>query len=284
MLLFGHVLGAFFFGWVRRARSHVACVAFAGFGNGDWLTVGLFAPDTVASVTAGGEFSGRARASGLRFSAGAWGLGPHRHPPPPNNSFKPTPHRGVNSVLYATLHAIATPPRGGLTQALGIRTNMTAPYPIALDHDRELAAEIGLLLSAYAIIDLFILHIYSVVSEQDKDRASVILGRIKSNGQRIDLIRDLLKISNRTDRDFELNLLKGIEQATSIRNQYAHAIYSQVSASPTGWRMSMWLSDGTRRKKEFKDINLLSVRMDGEIVRNVLESLFHFGGIDVAYG
>jgi hypothetical protein len=37
----------------------------------------------------------------------------------PNNSFKPTPHRGVNSVLCATLHAIATPLRGGLTQALG---------------------------------------------------------------------------------------------------------------------------------------------------------------------
>ena len=36
----------------------------------------------------------------------------------PNNSFKPTPHRGVNSVLCATLHAVATPPRGGLTQAL----------------------------------------------------------------------------------------------------------------------------------------------------------------------
>jgi hypothetical protein len=38
---------------------------------------------------------------------------------PSNNSFKPTPHRGVNSVLCATLHAVATPLRGGLTQALG---------------------------------------------------------------------------------------------------------------------------------------------------------------------
>ena len=35
-----------------------------------------------------------------------------------NSSFKPTPHRGVNSVLYATLHAVAAPPRVGLTQAL----------------------------------------------------------------------------------------------------------------------------------------------------------------------
>ena len=36
-----------------------------------------------------------------------------------NSSFKPTPHRGVNSVLYATLHAVAAPLRVGLTQALG---------------------------------------------------------------------------------------------------------------------------------------------------------------------
>ena len=39
----------------------------------------------------------------------------------PNKSFKPTPHRGVNSVLYATLHAVATPPWVGLTPALGGR-------------------------------------------------------------------------------------------------------------------------------------------------------------------
>ena len=61
----------------------------------------------------------RARAFPLRFSASASGSDFHRHPPPPNNSFKPTPHRGVNSVLCATLHAVATPLRGGLTQALG---------------------------------------------------------------------------------------------------------------------------------------------------------------------
>ena len=38
----------------------------------------------------------------------------------PNNSFKPTPCRGVSRVLFALrLHASAAPPRGGLTQALG---------------------------------------------------------------------------------------------------------------------------------------------------------------------
>lgn len=158
-----------------------------------------------------------------------------------------------------------------------------APYPIALDQDRDLAAEVGLLLSAYAIIDLFILHIYSVVSAQDKDTASIVLGRIKSNGQRIDLIRDLLKSSDRPNKVLELKLVEGMESATRIRNQYAHAIYSQMLASPTGWRMSMWLSDGSKRRKEFKDISVATVREDGNYVRSVLESLFHFGGITVAY-
>jgi hypothetical protein len=46
----------------------------------------------------------------------------------PNNSFKPTPHRGVNSVLCATLHAVATPPWGGLTQALGANVNCSQLY------------------------------------------------------------------------------------------------------------------------------------------------------------
>ena len=57
----------------------------------------------------------------LLFSANVPRFRFYRHPPPPNNSFKPTPHRGVNSVLYATLHAVATPPWGGLTPALGGR-------------------------------------------------------------------------------------------------------------------------------------------------------------------
>ena len=157
------------------------------------------------------------------------------------------------------------------------------PYPIALDHDRNLSAEIGLLLSAYAIIDLFILHIYSVVSSQDKDKASIVLGKVKGNGQRIDLIRELLKASSRIDKEAELKLIDGIDKATKVRNQYAHAIYSQVSASQTGWRMSMWLSDGAKRKKEFKDISVASVQEDCLFVRGVLESLFHFGGIAVAY-
>ena len=54
----------------------------------------------------------RARAFPLRLSASAPGCDLHRHPPPPNNSFKPTPCRGVSRVLlrYACTRL---PPRHG---------------------------------------------------------------------------------------------------------------------------------------------------------------------------
>ena len=156
-------------------------------------------------------------------------------------------------------------------------------YRIALDHDREIAAEIGLLLSCYAIIDLFILHIFSLVCDLDKDTADIILGRLKGNGQRIELILDLLRNSERMEKDFEIELMKQVIVATKRRNEYAHSIYSQVSDGPTNWRMSMWLSDGGKRKKEFKNISISIVREDCAFIRSVLESLFHFGQIQVIY-
>ena len=57
----------------------------------------------------------------------------------PNNSFKPTPHRGVNSVLYATLHAVATPPWGGLTPALGGEKRSVVVLFAAVIHRLRLA-------------------------------------------------------------------------------------------------------------------------------------------------
>jgi hypothetical protein len=54
----------------------------------------------------------------LRLSASAPGSDLYRHPPPPNNSFKPTPHRGVNSVLCATLARCRRPAVGRLNSSV----------------------------------------------------------------------------------------------------------------------------------------------------------------------
>ena len=60
----------------------------------------------------------RVRTFPLLFSATVPGFRFYRHPPPPNNSFKPTPHRGVNSVLYATLARCRRPAVGRLNSGV----------------------------------------------------------------------------------------------------------------------------------------------------------------------
>ena len=45
-----------------------------------------------------------------------------------NSSFKPTPCRGVGHVPALRLHASAAPPRGGLTQALGIKGEFSGNF------------------------------------------------------------------------------------------------------------------------------------------------------------
>ena len=60
----------------------------------------------------------RVRVFPLRLSASASGSDLHRRPPPPNNSFKPTPCRGVGCVLYATLARIRRPATGRLNSGV----------------------------------------------------------------------------------------------------------------------------------------------------------------------
>ena len=68
----------------------------------------------------------RVRTFPLRLSASASGLGSHRHPPPPNNSFKPTPCRGVGRVLYATLAHVRRPATGRLNS--GVMRGLATGY------------------------------------------------------------------------------------------------------------------------------------------------------------
>jgi hypothetical protein len=66
----------------------------------------------------------RVRAFPLRFSASALGFDLHQHPPPPNNSFKPTPCRGVGHVLCATLARVRRPATGRLNSSVRRQTNL----------------------------------------------------------------------------------------------------------------------------------------------------------------
>gem|GEM_PF-5902134 len=104
---------------VCGARSHIACIALAGFGS--YVCFRLVLPLQMLSLLTGPADSSRrrAQASGLRFSASSPQLYPRRHPARlTSRSSRP---RVVAAATCFTLrlHVSAAPPQGGLTPALG---------------------------------------------------------------------------------------------------------------------------------------------------------------------
>ena len=92
--------------YVRRLRKHCLVAASAPLLMLSFLTGPAESPRV------------RVRAFPLRSSASASVSDLHRRPPPPNNSFKPTPCRGVGRVLYATLAHVRRPATGRLNSSV----------------------------------------------------------------------------------------------------------------------------------------------------------------------
>ena len=106
---------------VRLARSSIACVAFAGFGNSDRLSVSLSAPDAVASDTARKARGARSSLTASAFRKrlpGSCAAGIPRR----LTIRSSRPHVVASAMCFTLrLHMSAAPPRVGLTQALGGR-------------------------------------------------------------------------------------------------------------------------------------------------------------------
>ena len=74
--------------------------------------------DTVASVTSGEKFAGARPGLPASIFGNYAGVSVSPASFAPNNSFKPTPHRGVNSVLCATLARCRRPAVGRLNSGV----------------------------------------------------------------------------------------------------------------------------------------------------------------------
>ena len=108
---------------VCRARSNVACVAFAGFGCNELHRLG-----SPRRTRCFGIIRLKVHEARSGIPASAFGKSATASPSPgssaPNNSFKPTPCRGVGHVLYATLAHVRRPATGRLNS--GVRRQKSA--------------------------------------------------------------------------------------------------------------------------------------------------------------
>jgi hypothetical protein len=138
-------------------------------------------------------------------------------------------------------------------------------YSVALDHFPDFAAQVGILVSCFAILESYAQKLIARIAAIDENDAFVIAGSFQSFSARIDLFELLM---NR--RDISLPDVKaakyfisGIREATALRNTYAHGTYSLTfeggSATP-GAKMIMhinsFLYDAKRKspKKLIRDL------------------------------
>ncbi len=128
----------FFFGCcaMRARMSHALRLP----ASETMSVIGLFSlAGSTASGTTGCEFAGRARASGLRFSASSLQLCPRRHPAR-LTSRSSRPHIVASTSCFALrLHAVAAPLWVGLTLALGGEKRSVVVLFAAVIHRLRLA-------------------------------------------------------------------------------------------------------------------------------------------------
>ena len=108
-----------FFGQVHLARSHIACIALAGFGS--YVCFRFVLPLQMLSFLTGPAESlqGALMHPGFGLSASAPGCHPRRLPSR-LTSRSSRPRVVASATCFALrLHVSAAPPQGGLTPALG---------------------------------------------------------------------------------------------------------------------------------------------------------------------
>jgi len=163
---------------------------------------------------------------------------------------------------------------------------MNDPNPImhvALDNNRDIAAEVGILLSCYAIIELHMFVVFSKITGSNRDESEVILGNVSGFFSKMNILKKLL--SNNTDpsidKGYAMRILESVDKCNRIRNKYAHSVYSQISIKgETKWRTSSWLGDA-RRNNKFEYFDLDSIRKECEILRQSIRDLNYFGNLEL---
>jgi hypothetical protein len=103
---------------VCRARSIFTCAFRLLASKTMFVCCSFCSAGPAPSETAGGKFAGRAHALPLRLSASVPEASTPSASHPPNNSFKPTPRRGIGHVLCATLARVRRPATGRLNSGV----------------------------------------------------------------------------------------------------------------------------------------------------------------------
>lgn len=104
-------------------------------------------------------------------------------------------------------------------------------YSVALDSEPHFAAEIGVLISCFALIEGYIPLLLQKLLNIQSDEASVIMSTYGKFSEQVDLLKSLIKLyktqKTKIDETNALSrLLPRISACATIRNKYAHGRYA----------------------------------------------------------
>jgi len=161
-------------------------------------------------------------------------------------------------------------------------------YKVALDAFPEFAAQVGVLISYFAIIESYVHSLISKLTGTDEADAFVFSGSFMNFSMRVALLESLAKRRNPEDESviiakYFASLLR---EATKIRNRYAHGQYGLSYEggvySPTSkkiMRISTSLFDENRRSEEtWRDLGELGNEVQRlKVIVCEIHTYVHFG-------
>lgn len=100
-------------------------------------------------------------------------------------------------------------------------------YKVALDDFPEFAAQVGVLISCFAMIESYVHVLISRLTGTSESDAFVFSGSFMNFRARVDLLQSLAKVRNPKDQSAIIakHFVSLLREATGIRNRYAHGRY-----------------------------------------------------------
>jgi len=101
-------------------------------------------------------------------------------------------------------------------------------FGVALDEFPEFAAQVGVLVSCFALVESYVHRLISKLTGAAVEDAFVFSGSFMNFRARVDLLDSLAKRRSRGDQSAlaSRHFVVLLREATEIRNRYAHGQYS----------------------------------------------------------
>ena len=148
-------------------------------------------------------------------------------------------------------------------------------FGVALDNFPEFSAQLGVLISCFALIEDYMHRVISYSTNMDEQEAFFVSGSFSGFGARITLLETLIKNKDAMLKEViaAKYFVKTFKEASIIRNDYAHGKYSLTFEGATKEKtmiIKSFLYDAKRREPKIMRKNLKEIKEDVQRLKFII--------------